>query len=374
MTARNNRKKTDISVPEPRHRVGPKGVSSGISFRDLPPPSLEEIKKVCEHYQTKCAGTYKSLASRYVYQMSTEIEQLVDALREGGYDVSEESLSTMDARDFSNLTADEPRKTRSTKRPPANSSARVSRNSNTRHSTDNRNANANSFSRNQHLHGSRTRPRTASASTRKPSHESYRRRMREFHYDSTDTESAGSPPPRTSHHSSSQRRRGGDSLPHRNLEDQNEEVLRWLKEEMKRSQSLIKRTNHLHDAELINAKKEMEKVKRAAKLLIKAVHKKGKDKAAKSEANAESERRRRMKSQKTIESMIHSHSAQIDLLQRGLRHDSRDVNDSRDYGRFYPWGELQDDKTDVSFSLSDASDLTSVLDDLAEEAYQQSCC
>jgi hypothetical protein len=73
--------KTDIPIPEPRHRVGPKGVSSGISFRNLPPPSLDEIKKVCEHYQEKCSGTYKSLASRYVYQMATEIEDLVDVMQ-----------------------------------------------------------------------------------------------------------------------------------------------------------------------------------------------------------------------------------------------------------------------------------------------------
>ena len=56
---------------------------------------------------------------------------------------------------------------------------------------------------------------------------------------------------------------------------------------MKRSQALISRSKQLHDAELVNAKKEVEKVKKAAKLLIKAVHKKANAKAAKCEANAE---------------------------------------------------------------------------------------
>lgn len=364
--SRNNRKKTDIPIPEPRHRVGPKGVSSGISFRDLPQPSLDEIRKICEHYQTKTAGTYKSLASRYVYQMATEIEQLVDALKEGGY-VSEETLSTMDDR-ASNAPQEECRDRRSKKKPSVNN--RTKRNGDKR--------NAGYVPGNLH----QSRPRTASAS-RRPSHESYGRSTREFPSDNVDERSVDSPPRRSKHYSSSRQRKNVDSLSHLNLEDQNEEVLRWLREEMKRSQSLINRSKHLHDAELVNAKKEVEKVKRAAKLLIKAVHKKGKDKAAKSEANAESERRRRMKSQKTIESLIQSHSAQIGLLERGLRHGSSSarcssrghvMDDFKDPGRFYPWGELQDDKTDVSFSLSDASDLTSILDDLAEEAYQQSYC
>lgn len=385
-------KKTDIPIPEPRHRVGPKGVSSGISFRDLPPPSLDEIKKICEHYQTKCAGTYKSLASRYVYQMANEIEHLVDALKDGGYDISEGSLSTVD--DAGNdVFPSEVDGRRSSVRPPVNGRAR--RSSDRRHtssfSSDNLHdgrarrssdrRNVRSFSGNLHesrprtVHGSR--PLTAAAN-RQPSNAYYRRSSSEFpSYDSVDT-SADTPPRRSRTASSCRRRESDDSLTRANLEDQNEEVLRWLREEMKRSQALIKRSKQLHDEELVNAKKEVEKVKKAAKLLIKAVHKKGKEKAAKSEANAESEKRRRVKSQQMIESLIQSHSAQIDLLKRGLhRSPSRrgDRGDLGGNGRFYPWGELLDDRTDVSFSLSDASDLTSVLDDLAEEAYQQrSCC
>jgi hypothetical protein len=323
--SRNIRKKTEIPVPEPRHRVGPKGISSGISFRDLPPPSLDEIKNVCEHYKVKCAGTYKSLASRYVYQMATEIDQLVDALKEGGF-VSQESDSTLDDRGF-------PESPCEVHRP--HSKNRPSVSSQTMHNLDKINA----FSFHENRHG--PRPHTASAH-RKPSHRSHHRRSTR------------------------------ESPAHLNLEDQNEEVLRWLKEEMRRSQSLIDRSKQMHDAELVGAKKEVEKVKKAAKVLIKAVHKKGKDQAERSEAIAETERRRRLRGQQMLESLIKSHNTQIKLLSEGLcRGPSRYAGkSSRDQARFQPWGELKDDRTDVSFSRSDASDLTTVLDDFNEGAYR----
>ena len=194
--------------------------------------------------------------------------------------------------------------------------------------------------------------------------------------DYVDRISLDSPPPKAKQqYSPGRQRRSLDSLARLNLEDQNEEVLRWLKEEMRRSQSLISRSKQLHDAELVSAKKEVEKVKKAAKLLIKAMHKKGKDKVAKSEAHAESERRRRVKSQKLVEGLIESHAEQIDILKKGLRHSpQRHAEGWRARERFYPWGELEDDRTDVSFSVSDASasDLTSILDDLADEAFQRS--
>ena len=63
--------------------VGPKGVSSGLSFRKLPKPSLDAIRKICEHYEAKCSGTYSSLASRYLYHMGQEIKTQVDALEKG---------------------------------------------------------------------------------------------------------------------------------------------------------------------------------------------------------------------------------------------------------------------------------------------------
>ena len=387
-----SRRKTDIPVPEPRHRVAPAGVSSGISFRELPPPSLDEIRKVCEHYQQKCAGTYKSLASRYVYQMATEIEHLVDAIKDGGYLSEAGSLSTLDDRDtLRSSLPSEQRVIRCKKKHSKTSRSRREggdrRSNYSAVSGERRNARA--LSDNQRY----GRPHTACAS-RKPGHDS-RRIMMEYPLDYDDNFSLDTTPTKPMHYRTSiidspplcnsrnrhRHQRGANSLDQLNLEDQNEEVLRWLKEEMQRSQLLIKRSKHMHDADLFSAQKEIEKVKKAAKHLIKAVHKKGKDKAAKSEANAEAERRRRVKSQKTIESLIHSHSEQIDLLKKGLHRGSAtrealdDLSLKRNHRKVYPWGELEDDKTDVSFSVSDASDdLTSILDDLAEEAYQQSCC
>ncbi|KAL3797917.1 hypothetical protein ACHAW5_002025 [Stephanodiscus triporus] len=356
--SRDIRRKTDIPVPEPRHRVGPKGISSGISFRNLPPPSLDEIKNVCDHYKVKCAGTYKSLASRYVYQMATEIDQLVDALKEGGF-VSQESDSTItDDRGYIESPCEVNRQC---------SKNRPSVSSRTTRSHDKMNV----ISFHEKPHG--PRPHTA-LDNRKPRYlRHHRRTTRESLCDSVDEESDETPAIKPKNFRSSHPRRNDDSLAQLNLEDQNEEVLRWLKEEMRRSQSLIDRSKQLHDAELVGAKKEVEKVKKAAKVLIKAVHKKGKNKAAKSEAIAEAERRRRLRSKQMLENLINSHNTQIHHLEEGRRHGlSRDVkNFSRDQARFHPWGELRDDRTDVSFSRSDASDLTTVLDDLAEEAYQQ---
>lgn len=73
------------TIPEPRYRVGPKGVSSGVSFRKLPQPSLDAVRKICEHYEAKCSGTYQSLASRYLFQMGREIRSQIDALENGAY-------------------------------------------------------------------------------------------------------------------------------------------------------------------------------------------------------------------------------------------------------------------------------------------------
>lgn len=68
------------NIPEPRHRVPPQGVASGISFRKLPTPSLNAIRKICEHYEGKCSGQYSSLASRYISQMCQEIKTQVDSI------------------------------------------------------------------------------------------------------------------------------------------------------------------------------------------------------------------------------------------------------------------------------------------------------
>lgn len=372
MKAQKARKKTDIPVPEPRHRVGPKGVSSGISFRQLPPPSLGEIKKVCEHYQTKCAGTYDSLASRYVYQMATEIEDLVEALEGGGYR-SEGSMSSLgDCEPFAHF------------RDFASQRSKKQRNSSVndhwRHGMPKRGNGATSkttsFGRppTRHSRHSKTDDRKAKEirfdfvhvedddSTNVPSYRSRQPYIgRQEHNISTTTAS-----------------RYDNKLEQRNFEDQVEEVLGWLKDEMERSQSLVHRSRQIHDAELANAKREMDKLKKAAKHIIKAVHKKGKDKAARSEATADSERRRRIKSQKIMASMIKSHAAQMEHLKRGLHGNNTYHNDSDSLAGLGL--DLEDDSHKIRddsnpaelFSLAGDSELTSILDGLAEEAYRQS--
>jgi len=70
-------------IPEPMHRIPPKGVTEGISFRNLPGPSLFEIEKICKHYEAKCSGDYKSLASRYVVDMSKEIQSQITGIECG---------------------------------------------------------------------------------------------------------------------------------------------------------------------------------------------------------------------------------------------------------------------------------------------------
>ncbi|CAN0021719.1 unnamed protein product, partial [Ectocarpus sp. 6 AP-2014] len=36
-----------VAMPEPQHRIGPAGVSSGVSLRSLPPARLEDLTKIC---------------------------------------------------------------------------------------------------------------------------------------------------------------------------------------------------------------------------------------------------------------------------------------------------------------------------------------
>jgi len=375
MAPKPTRKKTDIPVPEPRHRVGPKGVSSGISFRQLPPPSLGEIKKVCEHYQTKCAGTYNSLASRYVYQMATEIEDLVEALEGGGYG-SEGSMSSLgDCEPFARFRD--------------SATSQRSRKQRNNSSVDD--------------HWNREIPKRGNGSTSKTSFErpptrhsrhskTGDRKSKEIRFDfahdddddSTDVPSYRGRQPyvgrqKYNTRSTTASRYDDNILEQRNFEDQVEEVLGWLKDEMERSQSFVHRSRQIHDAELANAKREMDKLKKAAKRIIKAVHKKGKDKAARSEATADSERRRRIKSQKTMASMIKSQSAQMEHLKRGLHRNSTYNNDSDSLAGLGL--DLEDDSHAMRnennpaelFSLAGDSDLTSILDGLAEEAYRQSC-
>lgn len=77
-------------------RVGPKGVSSGVSFRKLPNPSFSQIKNICNHYEAKCTGKYSSLASRYVVQMGKEIKEQIALLEE----IEERELDKRTAREL----------------------------------------------------------------------------------------------------------------------------------------------------------------------------------------------------------------------------------------------------------------------------------
>mmetsp|Transcript_12644 Transcript_12644/g.23427 ORF Transcript_12644/g.23427 Transcript_12644/m.23427 type:complete len:457 (+) Transcript_12644:103-1473(+) len=71
-------------IAEPRHRVGPKGVSSGVSFRELPEPCFSQLKKVCLHYTEKCSGKYENnkMAARYVHQLASEVLFLLSGIAE----------------------------------------------------------------------------------------------------------------------------------------------------------------------------------------------------------------------------------------------------------------------------------------------------
>jgi len=67
--------KIDNPVAEPQHRVGPAGVSSGISLRQYPTNYIQQVREICLHYVKKCSGKYENnkAAARYVHQMSSEI-------------------------------------------------------------------------------------------------------------------------------------------------------------------------------------------------------------------------------------------------------------------------------------------------------------
>ena len=160
---------------------------------------------------------------------------------------------------------------------------------------------------------------------------------------------------------------GGEALSRLNLEDQNQEILRWLTEEMQHSRSLLENSRQLHETELVEARREIGKVKRAAQLLLRAAHRKGQDRAAQAEARAEEERRRRRRDREKMERLVRSQSTRAEAT-GGMR--------CRNIGEGRPWDDLQEDTTttDTSLSFSDASGLTSILDDLAQEAYQYSCC
>lgn len=59
------------------NRVGPPGVSSGVSHRALPKSCVAQVRDICMHYVSKCSGKYSSnvAAARYVHQMADEVIQ-----------------------------------------------------------------------------------------------------------------------------------------------------------------------------------------------------------------------------------------------------------------------------------------------------------
>jgi hypothetical protein len=70
------------------HRVAPSPVSSGISFRALPEPTLVQVIKICQHHEEKAAAASASAsgsasassAARYVYDLSREVQDIIRVL------------------------------------------------------------------------------------------------------------------------------------------------------------------------------------------------------------------------------------------------------------------------------------------------------
>ena len=60
----------------PVPRAAPAPISSGISFRELPAPSIDQIIQTCKHYEQKCSGKYSSAvpSARYLFQLSREVQ------------------------------------------------------------------------------------------------------------------------------------------------------------------------------------------------------------------------------------------------------------------------------------------------------------
>lgn len=56
-------------------RVGPPGVSSGVSHRQLPKSCVVQVRDICLHYVAKCSGKYvnNEMAARYIHQMADEV-------------------------------------------------------------------------------------------------------------------------------------------------------------------------------------------------------------------------------------------------------------------------------------------------------------
>ena len=64
-----------VPIPEPKHRITPAGISSGMSLRSQPKTTVQKVQDICLHYVEKVSGKYESnqAAARYVHQMADEI-------------------------------------------------------------------------------------------------------------------------------------------------------------------------------------------------------------------------------------------------------------------------------------------------------------
>ena len=61
------------------HRIGP--TSSGISLRALPQTSLQEVARICQHYEAKAGGTSEQgPAARLLFDMSREVQSQLSSL------------------------------------------------------------------------------------------------------------------------------------------------------------------------------------------------------------------------------------------------------------------------------------------------------
>lgn len=74
--------KPSVYNPRVGSRVAPAPVSSGVSFRSLPPATFTQIATTCDHWLGKAAGDYASPASRWLFEMAHEVKALLEPLRE----------------------------------------------------------------------------------------------------------------------------------------------------------------------------------------------------------------------------------------------------------------------------------------------------
>lgn len=72
--------KTRREFAEPAHRLAPESVGSGISFRRLPRCDFDQVRKMCQFYESKAAGHYDARSARYLYDLSREVQASLRAI------------------------------------------------------------------------------------------------------------------------------------------------------------------------------------------------------------------------------------------------------------------------------------------------------